>query len=82
MLRLPPFAYRRPATVAEAVAMRADAGPAGQYVAGGTDLYPNMKRRQETPAVIVDVADLSALPEGRRSMYNYQRQSKVLIKKI
>jgi 4-hydroxybenzoyl-CoA reductase subunit beta len=41
--------------------MRADAGPAGQFVAGGTDLYPNMKRRQETPATVIDVADLAEL---------------------
>jgi 4-hydroxybenzoyl-CoA reductase subunit beta len=61
MLRLPPFAYLRPRTAAEAVAMRADAGPAGQFVAGGTDLYPNMKRRQETPATVIDVADLPDL---------------------
>jgi 4-hydroxybenzoyl-CoA reductase subunit beta len=61
MLRLPPFTYLRPASAAEAVSMRVDAGPAGQYVAGGTDLYPNMKRRQETPAVVIDVSDLAEL---------------------
>lgn len=61
MLRLPPFAYLRPSTAAGAVSMRADAGPAGQFVAGGTDLYPNMKRRQETPATVIDVADLAEL---------------------
>ena len=61
MLRLPPFEYLRPRTAAEAILMRADAGPAGQFVAGGTDLYPNMKRRQETPRTVVDVADLPEL---------------------
>ncbi len=61
MLRLPPFTYLRPGSAAEAVRMRADAGPAGQFVAGGTDLYPNMKRRQETPATVIDVADLPEL---------------------
>jgi len=30
-------------------------------VAGGTDLYPNMKRRQETPATVIDIADLPEL---------------------
>ena len=62
MLRLPPFTYLRPLSVEEALRMRADAGPAGQFVAGGTDLYPNMKRRQETPSVVIDIA---ALPELR-----------------
>ena len=61
MLRLPPFDYLRPASAAEAISMRADAGPAGQFVAGGTDLYPNMKRRHETPQTVVDVADLPEL---------------------
>jgi 4-hydroxybenzoyl-CoA reductase subunit beta len=41
--------------------MRADAGPEGQFVAGGTDLYPNMKRRQETPTTVIDIASLPEL---------------------
>jgi len=61
MLRLPPFEYLRPRSIAEAIRMRADAGPAGEFVAGGTDLWPNMKRRQQTPGVVVDLADLAEL---------------------
>ncbi len=61
MLRLPPFEHVAPRSVEEALRVRADAGPAGQFVAGGTDLYPNMKRRQETPAVVVDIAGLPEL---------------------
>jgi CO/xanthine dehydrogenase FAD-binding subunit len=49
MMRLPKFEYRIPQTIAEAVKIMADVGPTGQFVAGGTDLYPNMKRRQQTP---------------------------------
>ncbi|MEQ8766966.1 MAG: FAD binding domain-containing protein, partial [Planctomycetota bacterium] len=60
MLRLPSFRYLRPRTVEEAVKWRADAGPEGAFVAGGTDLYPNMKRRQQTPATVIG---LSAVPE-------------------
>src|SRR5882672_7908638 len=33
----------------------AGAGPEGQFVAGGTDLYPNMKRRQQTPRTVISV---------------------------
>ena len=33
----------------EAVAAKADAPPDAMYVAGGTDLYPNMKRRHQEP---------------------------------
>ena len=35
--------------------MIAGAGPEGQFVAGGTDLYPNMKRRQQTPRTVISV---------------------------
>jgi 4-hydroxybenzoyl-CoA reductase subunit beta len=61
VLRLPRFAYRSPVTVAEALAMKADAGPSGAFVAGGPDLYPNMKRRHQTPAVVIGLARLSEL---------------------
>jgi len=47
MLRLPSFNYLQPKTLKEALAMKADAGPDGMFVAGGTDLYPNMKRRHQ-----------------------------------
>ena len=33
----------------------AGSGPEGQFVAGGTDLYPNMKRRQQTPRTVISV---------------------------
>ena len=49
MMRLPKFEYRVPREISEAVKIMAGAGPQGQFVAGGTDLYPNMKRRQQTP---------------------------------
>jgi Aerobic-type carbon monoxide dehydrogenase, middle subunit CoxM/CutM homologs len=35
--------------VGDAVKLMADHGPAAMFVAGGTDLYPNMKRRQFEP---------------------------------
>jgi len=43
--------------------MMGDAGPAGQFVAGGTDLYPNMKRRQQTPKTVISVMRLKPLNE-------------------
>src|SRR6185503_10798513 len=55
MMRLPKFVYRTPHTVAEAVQVFADAGPEAQFVAGGTDLYPNMKRRQQMPKTVISV---------------------------
>jgi 4-hydroxybenzoyl-CoA reductase subunit beta len=53
MLRLPPFRYHAPRTAAEAAKMLRDLGPDAMVVAGGTDLYPNMKRRQFTPKVLL-----------------------------
>ena len=61
MMRLPKFEYRIPQTIAEAVKIMADAGPAGQFVAGGTDLYPNMKRRQQMPKTVISVMRLNEL---------------------
>jgi 4-hydroxybenzoyl-CoA reductase subunit beta len=55
MMRLPKFDYRVPREIAEAVKIMAGSGPEGQFVAGGTDLYPNMKRRQQTPRTVISV---------------------------
>jgi 4-hydroxybenzoyl-CoA reductase subunit beta len=55
MMRLPKFEYRVPRTIAEAVKIVGDVGPTAQFVAGGTDLYPNMKRRQQTPRTVISV---------------------------
>ena len=60
-MRLPKFEYRVPQEIAEAVKIRADAGYEGQFVAGGTDLYPNMKRRQQTPLTVISVMRLPEL---------------------
>jgi len=75
MLRLPRFQLHTPATVAEAAlllrehrAAEQDAAKTGtpgitvMLVAGGTDLYPNMKRRQFTPATLIALGN--AVPRG------------------
>jgi 4-hydroxybenzoyl-CoA reductase subunit beta len=53
MMRLPPFRYVAARSAGEAARILADHGPEAMAVAGGTDLYPNMKRRQFTPRVLV-----------------------------
>jgi len=58
MMRLPKFEYRTPRTIAEAVKIIGDVGPEAQFVAGGTDLYPNMKRRQQMPKTVISVMRL------------------------
>src|SRR5690348_976211 len=61
MLRLPTFKYLAPATLADALKWKVEAGPAGMYVAGGTDLYPNMKRRQQVPTTVISLAAIRDL---------------------
>src|SRR5437867_2957061 len=61
MLRLPSFTYLQPKALQEALAMKADAGPDGMYVAGGTDLYPNMKRRHQEPRTVISLMGVSEL---------------------
>ena len=61
MMRLPPFTYLAPVSVADAVKLMADHGPDAMLVAGGTDLYPNMKRRQFEPTVLVGLRGIREL---------------------
>jgi len=62
MLRLPDFNYIRPKSLKEAAAALADMGPEAMAVAGGTDVYPKMKRGQFNPRHLVS---LRSLPELR-----------------
>ncbi len=61
MLRLPPFRYLAPITIEQAAAMLVREGEQAMLVAGGTDLYPNMKRRQFTPPVLIGLRGIAAL---------------------
>ena len=61
MMRLPRFRYYAPTSVKEALRIKADAGPDAAFVAGGTDLYPNMKRRQQTPKVVIGLSRVAKL---------------------
>jgi 4-hydroxybenzoyl-CoA reductase subunit beta len=63
MMRLPPFRYLAPRTIADAVAQLADNPGETMLLAGGTDLLPNMKRRQQTPATIVGLRGIRELRE-------------------
>ncbi len=67
MLRLPSFTYLQPRTLKEALAMKADAGPDGMFVAGGTDLYPNMKRRHQEPGTVISLMGIPDVTTDGRS---------------
>ena len=66
-MRLPHFRFESPRTVAEAADLLAAAPGEAMLVAGGTDLLPNMKRRQQVPRTLVGlrhVAELRAIANG------------------
>ena len=61
MIRLPAFDYLKPRTVADAVKYLGDRGGEAMLVAGGTDLFPNMKRRQFEPKALVGLRGIREL---------------------
>jgi 4-hydroxybenzoyl-CoA reductase subunit beta len=61
MMRLPYFRYLAPSSLPEAAAALADLGPEAAVLAGGTDLFPNMKRRQQTPGTVIALRGVAAL---------------------
>ena len=58
MIRLPRFEYRAPRTIAEAADLLAGARGEAMLLAGGTDVVPNMKRRQQTPRMLIALQDI------------------------
>ena len=62
MLRLPRLRYLRPRSVEEATELAAQ-NPGAMFIAGGTDLVPNLKRRQFDVSALIS---LNALPDVRR----------------
>jgi 4-hydroxybenzoyl-CoA reductase subunit beta len=67
MMRLPYFRYLAPRTVDEAADLLAASAGDAMLVAGGTDVLPNMKRRQQVPGTLVglrQVAELKQITNG------------------
>jgi len=65
MMRLPWFDYRAPETAAEAARILAGEGAHALAIAGGTDLLPNMKRRQQSPRTLVSLRRIDAMKSAR-----------------
>jgi 4-hydroxybenzoyl-CoA reductase subunit beta len=61
MMRLPWFDFQTPRTVEDAARILAAEGPGAMLIAGGTDLLPNMKRRQQAPKTLVSLRRIEAL---------------------
>src|SRR3954452_1468513 len=70
MLRLPPFRFVQAQSVAEAASVLAgegglpeDDGLPVRLVAGGTDLWPDMKRRNQKAGTVVSLMGIPRLAE-------------------
>jgi 4-hydroxybenzoyl-CoA reductase subunit beta len=61
MMRLPRFRYRAARTLEEAATWLAESPGDTMLLAGGTDLLPNMKRRQQTPATVIGLRGVHEL---------------------
>ena len=67
MMRLPLFEFRAPQTVAEAARILDGEGSQTMPLAGGTDLLPNMKRRQQVPKTLVSLNRIAELHHTKLS---------------
>jgi 4-hydroxybenzoyl-CoA reductase subunit beta len=61
MMRLPLFEFRAPRTLEEAARILDGEGAAAMALAGGTDLLPNMKRRQQVPRTLMSLRGIAEL---------------------
>src|SRR5579863_2361336 len=61
MMRLPIFEFRTPHTLEEAVRVLDGEGARAMLLAGGTDLLPNMKRRQQVPQTLISLRHVEGL---------------------
>ncbi|MDH3255836.1 MAG: FAD binding domain-containing protein [Acidobacteriota bacterium] len=71
MLRLPAFRYFAPDRLDELLRLLASEGPGTRVVAGGTDLWPNMKRRHqraETVASLMRIAELKGIDDSHEEV--------------
>jgi 4-hydroxybenzoyl-CoA reductase subunit beta len=65
MMRLPLFEYRAPHSLEEAARILDGEGTQAMPLAGGTDLLPNMKRRQQVPRTLISLRGVEELARVR-----------------
>ncbi|MDP2268854.1 MAG: FAD binding domain-containing protein, partial [Deltaproteobacteria bacterium] len=68
-MKLPPFKYLTPQSLAEACQVAAAEGQAARLIAGGTDLLQALKYGLKKPRLLIDI---SSLPELARIYYSPQ----------
>jgi CO/xanthine dehydrogenase FAD-binding subunit len=65
-MKPPPFAYARPSSLEEALALLADEGDEAKVIAGGQSLVPMLAYRLVRPRLLVDIADVPGLAGSDR----------------
>ena len=65
-MKAPSFAYARPDSVAEALALLASHGDAARVLAGGQSLLPSLNMRLSSPGLLVDITGLTELAGIRK----------------
>jgi 4-hydroxybenzoyl-CoA reductase subunit beta len=60
-MRLPPFEYRAPETLDEAVKIKGEQGASALILAGGTDLIVNLKHRLFAPATLISIRKIKEM---------------------
>src|SRR5262249_42545462 len=65
MMRLPLFEFRAPRTLDEAARILDGERTKAMPLAGGTDLLPNMKRRQQVPRTLMSLRHIEALRQAQ-----------------
>jgi 4-hydroxybenzoyl-CoA reductase subunit beta len=65
MMRLPLFVFRAPRTMEDAARILDGEGAGAMALAGGTDLLPNMKRRQQVPRTLMSLRYIEELKDVR-----------------
>lgn len=63
MMRLPRFQYYAPREIAEAAQILAGEATDAMVIAGGTDLIPNMKRKQQMPKTLIALRNIDGLKQ-------------------
>lgn len=61
MMRAGPFRYHAAYSIEDAAAALAGGGAGARLLAGGTDLLPNMKRRQDAPELLVSLRRVAGM---------------------
>ena len=81
MMRLPWFEHRAPKSVQEAARILAGEGPDAMLIAGGTDLLPNMKRRQYAPKILVSLRNIEEMRRNGNTLGAATTLSEIVRKK-